>query len=522
MLKPTSQVKAYIMGNGQIVKQEDIPKVAHNSEQITDGDVFRSLLDGGKIYRPAIALAQLVDLLYTNFLHFRCINQKVSDVVGRGYVITSGNSETDTANKDDIETITSFFSRPNTLETGAELLKKVWTDYESLAQVYLELSLDGEGKPVALWVAPAQTVRICVGKNYYVQIIDNKKKYFPKFGATADVLLRDKVALGIRETDISQHCMFSLHNSSPKDLNYGVPDYFPVVPAILLDKYRSDFNISYFENNAVPRYAVIVTGASIEGPVEEAIKSYFSTHIKGQAHKTLILSVGDKEVNITFEKLAADVQESSFRLLHQDALYDICLAHMIPPRWVGIAERGSLGGSKESESQARNYKTNYVVPNQQLLSDKLTEILIREGFKNDKLKIRFNDLDITDVLADAKVGETYVKNGILSINEFRTSYLRLPKLETPSADKHTIYSKGKAIMLEDWDTKTELEREKLLMEKEETDLFKHFSNRIGNGFEKSLKELKEELVKAEEKQRIEGRSMFEKMFHFFKSMGKQK
>jgi len=521
-MEKVKTVKAYILGDGSLIKQDDIPKVTHSSEQIKDSDIFGSLYNTGKIYEPVVKLNQLVDLLYSNFIHYRCINQKVSDVVGQGYLITSGNSEVDEAQKENIEKIEALFKSPNSSnETFSEILKKFWNDYEALGQAYLEISMDKEKIPVALWHAPAQTMRICVGDTFYVQIINNKKKYFRKFGITDKQTEKGISDLNIQAGELSEHFVFSMHNYSPKDVNYGVPDYYPVMSSILLDKYRGDFNISFFENNAVPRYAVIVTGADIKGDVENAIKAYFQSHIKGQAHKTLVISVGDKEVTIKFEKLAVEMQESSFRLLHQDALYDICLAHGVPPRWVGIAEKGSLGGSKESESQSRNYKTNYIDPNQRLLAGKLTDVIIRQGFKIEEINIMFSEIDITDVLADAKVGDTYLKNGALSINEFRTMYLSLKKLDTPSADKHIIYSKGQAIMLEDLDSGAQELIERKAVKEEENKLFKYFTNRIANEFGSKLNELKDELEKQEIKHQEESKTIFEKMFHFFKGVGKR-
>ena len=514
-------MKAYILGDGKIIKEDDIPKATATTDQLKDTDMFKSMFAENKIYKPEIALSQLVDLLYTNFIHFRCVNQKVSDVTGQGYNITTGTSEGDETNKENIEKIKTFFKKPNMSETFNEVFSKFWKDYEGLAQAYLEISLDKDKEPIAMWQIPAQTMRICKGNNFYVQILNEKKKFFPKFGVNPKKLLSDIAKLGIEASQISEHFVFSMHNNSPKDVNYGVPDYYPVISSILLDKYRAEYNISFFENNAVPRYAVIITGTDNLEEVEGVIKSFFQSHIKGQAHKTLVLSVGDKDVEIKFEKLAVEMKDGSFRMLHQDALYDICLAHGIPPRWLGIAEKGQLGGGSENSSQARNYKTNYVTPKQKLLAGKLTEIIIADGFKSEEIELKFKEIDITDQLNDAKVGETYLKYGALSINEFRTMYLSLPNIETHSASKHIIYSKGQAIFLEDLDEGKQLIEEEKSIKKEEQSLFEIFSGKIANEYTKSLDALKEELIKSEEKNRVESRNIFEKMFHFFKSAGKK-
>jgi capsid portal protein len=68
-----------------------------------------------------------------------------------------------------------------------------------------------------------------------------------------------------------------------------------------------DFNIQFFENNAVPQYAILVKGGELAKGTRKRIEEYFREHIKGQAHKTLILEVvGEEgeEVDVEIKPLA--------------------------------------------------------------------------------------------------------------------------------------------------------------------------------------------------------------------------
>jgi phage portal protein BeeE len=65
-----------------------------------------------------------------------------------------------------------------------------------------------------------------------------------------------------------------LKNYHPHSSYYGLPDFLPALRALVGNKKAGDFNITFFENNAVPQYAIIV---------------------KGNAHKTLILAVVQDE-----------------------------------------------------------------------------------------------------------------------------------------------------------------------------------------------------------------------------------
>ena len=49
--------------------------------------------------------------------------------------------------------------------------------------------------------------------------------------------------------------------------------------------------LQFFEHNTVPRYAVVIEGAKLAKDVKDAIMQYFGQHVKGKAHKTLIIPV---------------------------------------------------------------------------------------------------------------------------------------------------------------------------------------------------------------------------------------
>ena len=503
-------IKAVVLGDGSIVKEESIPKYEGASDQVKGGGLFAGLYDSKKAIKPKINFDNLIALLHSNFLHYRCINQKTADVVGQGFSISSGSGETDSGLEEQINEVKKFFEEPNPEESGQEFLKKFWTDYESLGNAYAEIvfdSISGQSKkPIAMWHIPAQTMRKCIGEKFYVQIVENKKTYFPRIGLSTAEIEVEIEKLKLDSSEVSEHFVFSFHNFSSWDLNYGIPDYYPVVSSILLDKFRTEYNIAFFENNAVPRYAVIVKGTELTVDVENVIKNYFQSGLKGQAHKTLVLSVGDKEVEITFKKLALDVQESSFRLLHEDDLYDIAIAHGVPPRWLGIAEPGKMGGSQEGRSQAMNYKANYVNPNQKLLSKKLTSLIIHSLFGYKDLNIEFNEIDLSDETNDAKVGDVYFKHGVLSINEFRKMYLGLPPIDAEAGNKHIILSKGEAIFLEDINKSEEVKRE-------ESDFAKQLLEQFSHHFEKKFEEIKSEV----EKEREDDKSFLSKVLGVFKN-----
>jgi capsid portal protein len=95
---------------------------------------------------------------------------------------------------------------------------------------------------------------------------------------------------------------------------------------------QAEFNVRFFDNHAVPAYAVVIEGADVTPELEEKILDHFKA-IKGDPHRTLVIPVpgipGDEatQVKVRFEKLAVDIKDASFRLYKQDNALEICIAH---------------------------------------------------------------------------------------------------------------------------------------------------------------------------------------------------
>ncbi|MHC5059320.1 MAG: phage portal protein, partial [Planctomycetota bacterium] len=190
---------------------------------------------------------------------------------------------------------------------------------------------------------PAVTMRVRKDKRGFVQRRGNRSVYFRPFGTDPRGALafdpRDKGKPPGRRRLL--HEVIHLKNYHPRSSYYGLPDFLPALRALVGNKMAGDFNIQFFENNAVPQYAVLVKGGELARGTRKRIEEYFREHIKGQAHKTLILEiVGEdgEEVDLDIKPLAVEIRDSSFRMFRTDNAEEIRVAHGVSCRLIGLTE----------------------------------------------------------------------------------------------------------------------------------------------------------------------------------------
>ncbi len=340
-----------------------------------------------------------------NTYHSRAIRAKVKDIVGRPWQIAGDESA---GLKD---RITAFFKNAFGDMTFAEGMGNVWTDYEALGNGFLEVIPNAKRELAELAHIPATEVWIRLDGLGYVQQKNGEYAHFAKYGADLSGLASND-PLGMEgRTSLIHFCRYF-----PWSLYYGIPPIMPAWNRLALMVLEAEYNLTFFNNNAIPDYAVVLEG-DWEDDAEKVIQEYFRTHLKGQAHKTLAMR-SPQGGKITFEKLTSDsAKEGSFRLLRVDCRDEILHAHGVPPQKVGIVETGKLGGNLSSE-QIVEYKNSIVTPGQEMVATRLNR-LIEIGFSTKKLTFQFEPYDAEDRLIDAQVDEKYINTGVRVPNEVR-------------------------------------------------------------------------------------------------------
>jgi PBSX family phage portal protein len=388
-----------------------IRKADAASQQLPD-DPFLYSRDAGQagLVRPLYDMDQLAGMLEGNTLHARCCKQKATDVAGRGFElrvkadVAEGGAEAHQAQWSAFVEAVEQDERGD--ESFTQRITQAHQDYESIGWAVLEVARSADGTPVGLWHVPSHTIRAHVDRRRFAQRAGGKTIWFKRYGIEGTVdastgAWSDRTVSG----DWTGNELLVIRNYTPRSSHYGLPDHIPALSAIAGWRAQAEFNIRFFDNNAVPSYAVIVTGADVSPEFEEKILDHFRS-IKGDPHRTVVIPVpglpGDDatQVTVTFEKLSVDVKDASFRLYKQDNALEICISHGVPPYRVGWPIIGSLGGSTALE-MTKIYNDSIVQPRQETWEQRLDRALLgAKGLDLTTVELKAKRLDSRDMAAD--------------------------------------------------------------------------------------------------------------------------
>jgi PBSX family phage portal protein len=400
------------------------------SKKINPGVVYRNAYGLFDVITPPYDLYQLANYYDTSFANHAAIDAKVENTVGLGYdFVVSQVTEMKLEDIDDKEKVKKARKRIERLkiqlrdwlenlnddESFTSVMEKVFTDVHATGNGYIEIGRTTKGEIGYVGHIPATTLRVRRMHDGFVQIIGNKVVYFRNFGAANPNPITD---------DKRPNEIIHIKEYSPLNTFYGVPDTIAAMPSLLGDALASQYNIDYFNNKAVPRYVVTLKGAQLSSEAEDKLFRFLQTGLKGQNHRTLYIPLpGDTESNkveFKMEPIESGVQEGSFNLYRQQVRDDILIAHQVPLSKLGGSDSSQIAASL---AQDRTFKEQVARPAQRNL-EKILNKIIRE--KTDILELKFNELTLTDEIAQSQILERYVKNQIMLPNEAREA-INLPQ-----------------------------------------------------------------------------------------------
>jgi PBSX family phage portal protein len=399
------------------------------SKQINPGSVYRNGYGLFDVITPPYNLYELANYYDTSFANHAAIDAKVANIAGLGYAFhvtdktnlaldsREDSTAVDKARKRiermKIE-LRDWLETLNDDDSFTTIIKKMLIDYESTGNGYLEISRTALGQIGYIGHVPATTIRVRRLRDGYLQIIGNKVVYFRNFGANNP----NPVTGDPRPNELIHYKSYS-----PLNTFYGIPDILSAVSSLIGDSLAAQYNIDYFQNKAVPRYIITLKGAKLSADAEDKMFRFLQTGLKSQSHRTLYIPLpGDSDgnkVDFKMEPIENGIQDGSFKEYRKQNRDDILIAHQVPISKLG----GTDSGLAAAMSQDRTFKEQVSRPSQKHL-EKIVNKIIKE--KTDILELKFNELTLTDEIAQSQILERYVRNKIMVPNEAR-DLLDLPQ-----------------------------------------------------------------------------------------------
>jgi PBSX family phage portal protein len=405
------------------------------SKEINPGTVFRNGYGLFDVITPPWNLYELANYYDTSFANHAAIDAKVENIVGLGYdlhmtertlnKLESLEDESRDRARKRIERakadLKDWVESLNDEESFTNVMTKFYTDVQATGNGYLEIGRTVTGQIGYVGHIPSTTLRVRRLKDGYVQIIGHKVVYFRNFGANNP----NPITGDARPNEILHYKEYS-----PLNTYYGVPDIMSALSSLHGDQLASQYNIDYFSNKAVPRYVVTLKGAKLSSEAEDKLFRFLQTNLKGQSHRTLYIPLpGDSDQNkVEFEMKPIEngVQEASFneyRIRNRD---DILIAHQVPLSKIGGGDSSAIASAL---AQDRTFKEQVARPAQKNL-EKMINKIVRE--QTDVLEFKFNELTLTDEIAQSQIIERYIKTQVLTRNEARE---QLGYPQHPEADE---------------------------------------------------------------------------------------
>jgi hypothetical protein len=131
------------------------------------------------------------------------------------------------------------------------------------------------------------------------------------------------------------------------------------------------------------------------------------------------------------DPVETSVQEASFEKYRKQNRDDILVAHQVPISKLGGSDSAAIAAAM---SQDRTFKEQVARPAQAQL-EKMVNKIIKE--KTDILELKFNEMTLTDEIAQSQIIERYVKTQVITPDEAR-EMLDLPP--RPDGDGSTPFT----------------------------------------------------------------------------------
>ena len=372
----------------------------------------------GQLYDESAVLHAVVDARVMNTVGLGFAWEptlKAKKQIERGHKSEDAASRIRSAHQKEQDLLNEVFDTFNEEETFIESLIRIWLDVLTLGNGYMEIGRTTSGKIGYIGHVPGTLVRVRRERDGFVQTANQSGN------AMNSVFFRnfqDSTTVDPVNADPNPNEMIHFKLYTPNNSYYGIPPSVAALHAIMGDKFAKEFNIDYFENKAIPRYAIILKGVKLSEKSKRELIQYFRNEVKGKNHGTLVVPLpsivgSNNQADIKFEKLEADIQDGSFDKYRRANRDEIISSYRVPPTKVGVLDNANLAVSRDAD---KTFKSQVVGPDQAIAEKKINRV-VKEF--TDLFRLKLIQLDVIDEDLKSRIHDRYARIGAMNINEIR-------------------------------------------------------------------------------------------------------
>lgn len=409
----------------------------------------------GGARRPPFNPVKMAELLEHNETHAKCVHAKSRYVAGFGInIIPHPEADDPDPDGEQYERVWDFWFGDDSnwqvgpmkseRATATDVLQTAWTDYEAIGWLSIEILTQTDGTPTGLAYVPAHTVRKRKDERGFVQLLEDKERYFGVAGdryPSEDEGNSDRVFVDAENGNVGNSVsnpaneLIFKRNHSPLYPHYGAPDIIPAVKTIRGDVAAQEYNIDFFEHDGVPRMAIIVKGAELTEKGREEMRSLIEDNQEDNHRTAFIetekivqnddyLNLADgadrSDVEIRIESLTVGIDEDASFLEFRDRNeHDILKVHDVPPVIAGVVKSGAF--STDAQEQRKEFAEETIQPKQHDYAETIYELVHKQGLDAPDWTIEFELAKPDTKLRDIEIAGQRIQaaQGLITVNELR-------------------------------------------------------------------------------------------------------
>lgn len=407
----------------EYVRDSVMKALVGGSKQIPDFD-FSKVAD---VVPPKYNPAEWAEFIEMNTRAKASVRITSLNTVGLGWTVESESfddlTEPEQKKVDERWTaLVALLEHPNPRDDFTTLIKRAKTDHLSTGNAYLEVVRDVDRRIVQLFHMKSPTVRRTQA-DLYVQKKFRQARYFKPFGDERRIDWRNGKTLpaGTASSVYEASEVIHLAFYSSADPWYGVPPAATAQVAIAGSFQVDRRNYDFFESDALPRFAVLISGGDDESleAVEKGVTD-FVAHVRGETKvsRALVLQgpagrPGADKAQIEIKELGQYGQDATFREYRRDCNEEIREVFGLAKVLYGTADdvnRASALATLDATTR------NVFWPQSKEWGAELS-CIAREFHPS--LRLVFVMATATDLLGLATITKTNAESGVFTVNELR-------------------------------------------------------------------------------------------------------